>query len=262
MAVYRYIQTCFWEDTKILDDMNCMDRYFYLYLLTNPHVNQCGCYEISTTQMANESGIEKKEIMNLLKKFEDDLKLIKVCYETKEILIINFYKYNWTSSPKVKACIENEIIKIKSTELTEIIEKIYYKKYPMDTLSIGYRKEKEKEKEKEKDILSSKLDQTPSIFSEIISCFNKVGIKEESFKKSRKEFHFKNTEENQKLIQNILNQGYTKEDIFDVIYLKYDQWIENNDKNKKDMSTYYRPSTILGEKFDEYLQEARMKEIS
>ena len=105
------------------------------------------------------------------------------------------------------------------------------------------------------------LDHTP-IFSEIIACFNKVGIKEESFTKNKIEFHFKDTKNNRKLIQNILNQGYNKNDIMDVIYLKYDQWIENNDKNKKDMSTYYRPSTILGEKFEEYLQEAKMKGIS
>ncbi|MBR3672848.1 MAG: conserved phage C-terminal domain-containing protein [Clostridia bacterium] len=105
------------------------------------------------------------------------------------------------------------------------------------------------------------LDET-QLFSEIIACFNKVGVKEDSFVRNKKEFHFKNTKTNQELIQNILDQGYTKDDIMDVIYLKYDQWIENNDKNNKDMSTYYRPSTILGDKFDEYLQEAKMKEIS
>ena len=105
------------------------------------------------------------------------------------------------------------------------------------------------------------LDDKP-LFSEIISCFNKIGIKEDSFVKNKKEFHFKNTKINQELIQNILDNGYTKENIFDVIYLKYDQWIENNDKNKKDMSTYFRPSTILGEKFDEYFEESQMKGIS
>lgn len=106
------------------------------------------------------------------------------------------------------------------------------------------------------------LDDTDLIFSEIIACFNKIGIKEDSFTKSKKEFHFRNTKINQELIQNILDNGYTKENIFDVIYLKYDQWIENNDKNKKDMSTYFRPSTILGEKFDEYFEESQMKGIS
>ena len=105
------------------------------------------------------------------------------------------------------------------------------------------------------------LDDT-AIFSEIINCFNKIGIKEDSFVKNKKEFKFKNTKGNQELIKKILDSGYSKDDIMDVIYLKYDQWVENNDDNKKDMSTYYRPSTILGEKFDEYLQEAKMKGIS
>jgi len=123
-------------------------------------------------------------------------------------------------------------------------------------------KERYNNKEIKEYILSSKLDDTPSIFSEIISCFNKVGIKEDSFTKNKVEFHFKNSESNRELIQGVLDKGYTKEDIFDVVYLKYDQWIENNDKNKKDMSTYYRPSTILGEKFDEYFEEAKMKGIS
>lgn len=103
------------------------------------------------------------------------------------------------------------------------------------------------------------LDDTP-VFSEIIACFNKVGIVENF--KTKKEFHFKNTKTNQKMIQEVLDKGYSKEDIMDVIYLKYDQWIENKNKNSIDMMTYYRPSTILGEKFEEYFEEAKMKGIS
>ena len=150
MAKYRPIQTCFWEDTKVLDEMDCMDRYFYLYLLTNPHVNQCGCYEISVTQIANESGIEKKEVLKLLDRFENELKVIKQCPKTKEILLVNFYKYNWTTSPKVKTCIEKEISMIKSQDLKGYIYPILKKIYPMDTASQEKEKEKEKEKQKEK----------------------------------------------------------------------------------------------------------------
>ena len=147
MAVYRQIHTCFWEDTKVLDDMDFVDRYFFLYLLTNPHVNQSGCYEISLRQIINESGIDKKEVLALLDKFENKLNLIKYSEETKEILILKFYKYNWTGSPKVKTCIKNEISSIKSEELIRYVYGIFKKIYPMDTLS----QEKEKEKEKEKD---------------------------------------------------------------------------------------------------------------
>lgn len=49
----------------------------------------------------------------------------------------------------------------------------------------------------------------------------------------------------------------------DVIFMKYDQWVENNNNNNSiDMMTYYRPSTVLGEKFDEYYAEAKAREIS
>ena len=47
MAIYRNVQTSFWTDVKIADDFNPEDRYFYLYLFTNPHTNLCGCYEVS-----------------------------------------------------------------------------------------------------------------------------------------------------------------------------------------------------------------------
>lgn len=135
-------------------------------------------------------------------------------------------------------------------------------------------KNKNKNKSKSKTPISNKLDtgvcnqatpdtsHTPSVFSQIVSYFNKVGIKEDCFVKNKVEFHFKNTKQTQLLIQNLLDQGYTGSDIYDVIFLKYSQWIENGDKNKIDMSQYYRPSTVLGGKFEEYLQEAKAKEIS
>jgi uncharacterized phage protein (TIGR02220 family) len=117
-------------------------------------------------------------------------------------------------------------------------------------------------KERKRGIESSKLDDTHHIFSQVINCFNKIGIKEDGFKKNKMEFNFKNNENNQRLIKKLLDKNYTAENILDVIYLKYDQWVENNDKNKTDMSTFFRPSTVLGDKFDEYYQEAKAKEIS
>ena len=52
MALYRTIQISFWTDTKIVDDFTPEDKYFYLYLFTNPHTNLSGCYEISKNQMS------------------------------------------------------------------------------------------------------------------------------------------------------------------------------------------------------------------
>ena len=258
MAKYRSIQTSFWSDSKVVDDFTPEDRYFYLYLLTNEKSNQLGCYELSIKQMCRDTGYNEETIKKLIDRFEQNLELICYDFNTKEILLKNWYKYNWLDSDNTKKCIEKEFGLIKSNKLMNLLSPLYAPYIP----HTSNKKKKNNKKNNKKDILSSKLDDTASIFSEIISCFNKIGIKEDNFIKNKKEFHFKNNESNQKLIKEIIDKGYTKEDIFDVIYLKYEQWIENNDKNNKDMSTYYRPSTILGKKFDEYLEEAKMKGIS
>ena len=40
-AVYRYVYSTFWED-PFVQGITPEDKYFYLYLITNPHTNQCG----------------------------------------------------------------------------------------------------------------------------------------------------------------------------------------------------------------------------
>ena len=53
MASYRNISMDFWTDSKVVDDFTPEDRYIYLYCMTNPHTNLCGCYEVSIKQIAN-----------------------------------------------------------------------------------------------------------------------------------------------------------------------------------------------------------------
>lgn len=157
MAVYRYIHTSFWDDAKVQDNMSPIERYFMLYLLTNSHTKQCGVYEISKKQMSFETDIKIEQLQDLLNRFENDLKVIKYDDSTKEILITNWYKYNWTASEKVKKCILNEIKDIKSNELLEYLNRVCIPYiYPKDTLSIPNNKEKEKEKEKQKEEIKEK----------------------------------------------------------------------------------------------------------
>jgi uncharacterized phage protein (TIGR02220 family) len=54
---------------------------------------------------------------------------------------------------------------------------------------------------------------------------------------------------NQKLIKARFNEGYTIEEFKSVIDIKVEQW-----KNS-DMAQYLRPSTLFGNKFDQYLNE-------
>lgn len=143
MAIYRNISLSFWEDNKVVDDFTPEDRYFYLYLLTNPHTNLIGCYEISIRQMSHETGYSQKIVEKLLDRMENLHNVIIYSRETKEIFIKNWCKYNWTKSEKllknvenVSKYIKNEILKEEMTKKIEIYKKdrvsIPYP-YPMDT---------------------------------------------------------------------------------------------------------------------------------
>lgn len=113
LAIYRNVQLSFWTDNKVEDEFTPEDKYFYLYLLTNPQTNICGCYEVSYKQMCNQTGYNKDTIERLLNRFENIHNMIRYSKETKEILVLNWYKYNWSSSAKVITGIESVAKHIK-----------------------------------------------------------------------------------------------------------------------------------------------------
>ena len=52
------------------EDFTPEDKYFYLYLLTNPHTNICGCYEIGFKQMAKDTGYNEETVRRLINRLE------------------------------------------------------------------------------------------------------------------------------------------------------------------------------------------------
>jgi hypothetical protein len=47
MAKYRMVRTDFWKNPIVSEEMTPEDKYFYLYLLTNPATTQIGIYKIT-----------------------------------------------------------------------------------------------------------------------------------------------------------------------------------------------------------------------
>lgn len=135
MAIYRNINISFWTDTKVADDFTPEDKYFMLYCLTNPYTNLCGCYEISIKQMSKDLGYDSETIEKLLKRFTDIHKIISYNKSTKELLIKNWHKYNWTRSEKLDKPLLNEIKNIKTPEYKDYLIKLYNDR---DTVSIPY----------------------------------------------------------------------------------------------------------------------------
>ena len=153
MAIYRKVQTTFWTDPWVME-LTPEKKYFYLYLLTNDKVKQCGIYEIPLRKMEFETGYNRDTILLFLSELQ---KMSKIVYnlETNEICVINFSKYNFSSSPKVQSCIAKEFKQVKDKKLIQYLYGIdsLFKdyQYSMDTESQEKQEEKQKEKEEQKE---------------------------------------------------------------------------------------------------------------
>ena len=142
MALYRAVSMNFWTDSKVADDFTPEDKYFYLYLLTNPHTNLCGCYEISMKQVVAEIGYSMDTVEKLIIRFEEFHDVIRYSKVSKEILLLNWHKYQWTSSGKFRKALNSEIGRVKNTEFRKYLEEIAQRGeegYGSDTVSIPYQ---------------------------------------------------------------------------------------------------------------------------
>lgn len=104
MAKKRYIDTKFWSDNYITE-LDPLERYLYLYFLSNEHTNLCGIYEIPLRIMAFEAGLDTQVLKNMLDRFERDGKVV---YRNGWIFIRNFIK-NQSLNPSVLEGIQREL---------------------------------------------------------------------------------------------------------------------------------------------------------
>ncbi|WP_199768267.1 replication protein [Lysinibacillus sp. YS11] len=111
MAKYRHVHTTFWDDGFVLD-LTPEEKYFYLYLMTNSNTTQCGIYELPYRVIEMHTGYNRETVQKLLQRF---FEYGKINYNelTKEIMLTNWAKYNFINSPKVKKCIEKELLAVK-----------------------------------------------------------------------------------------------------------------------------------------------------
>ena len=87
---WRNVKMSFWEDEKVVEMFSPEDKYFFLYLLTNPHTNQLGIYRLLPKKAAFETGYSPEVIMVLLDRFENKYRMLKYSRETNEVAIANF----------------------------------------------------------------------------------------------------------------------------------------------------------------------------
>ena len=142
MAKYRQVHTTFWDDSFVLD-LTPEEKYFYLYLMTNGKTTQCGIYELPYRVIEMHTGYNRETVGKLLDRF---IEYGKIAYNegTKEIMALNWAKYNFINSPKVKKCIEKELAAVKFKPFVDAyITQIEQLGYRIDTVSIHHDKPNE-----------------------------------------------------------------------------------------------------------------------
>ena len=113
MAKQRYVNTRFWSD-NFISELNPLDRYLFLYFLTNEHTNICGIYEVPLKTISFETGLE----LDMLKKMLNRLKG-KVFYINGWVYIKNFAKHQAVNE-SIKKGIDVEKSRIPQNILSEI----------------------------------------------------------------------------------------------------------------------------------------------
>lgn len=238
MAFYRKVSMNFWTDGKVVDDFSPDERYCYLYILTNPHTNLCGCYEISMKQIAYETGLDLKKVRELISRLERVHDVIRYFEETKELLILHWSEYNWTSSEKFRTPLAREIETVKCIEFATFLAELFKGN---DTVSIGY--EYHTDITVTVTVIDTVIDTDTDIsnsIKEIIDYLNEIcGTR-----------YKPDSKETKKLVSRLLKEGFTVEDFKTVIYKKAKQW-----KDNPKMCKYLRPQTLFSNKFEGYLNE-------
>ena len=237
MALYRTISLSFWTDTKIADEFTPEDRYFYLYLFTNPHTNLAGCYEVGINQMSNETGYSKDSVERLLKRFSEIHKVAHYSNSTKEVLLVNWHKYNWTSSEKYRKPLEKEINGIKNPDFRKYLLDVFNgetdKRYGIDTICI------DTPNTNTITITDTKVIDTYS--KEIIEIMDYLNLK------TGKRYTGKTKAHRDHIIAR-LKDGFTVTDFKTVIDNQVNAW-----GNDEKMKQYIRPETLFCGKFESYL---------
>ena len=234
MAIYRSIQMTFWTDSKVVDEFTPEDKYFYLYLMTNPHTNLAGCYEISITQAANETGYNKESIERLLKRMEEVHNTIRYSKQTKEVLILNWSKYNWTRSRDFQKPLLVEIESVKNLDFKTYLE------LELEKINTVLTPSNESPNTSVTVTVTDTVSDTDiDKIKEIISYLNDVtGSRYKA-----------NTDKTKRTIHARLAEGFTVDDFKAVIDKKNQDW------KGSEWEKYLRPETLFGTKFEGYLNQ-------
>lgn len=121
VPIKRLVDVSFWSDSKVVY-FTPEEKYFWLYLLTNPHTRQLGIYELNEKQAAFELGYTEEKTKALFTKFENSYQMIKT--SGYEIAIKNYLKHSVIKGGKpVEDCLKKDISEVRDKNLLLFVYK-------------------------------------------------------------------------------------------------------------------------------------------
>ena len=251
MGIKRIVDTSFWTDGKV-DEFSPEDKYFLLYLLTNPFSKQLGIYEISIKQAAFQMGYSVDAFSVLLERFENKYKMILFSKDTNEVAILNFLRHSVMKGGKpVEDCIRKEMTLVKNKALiaavfsrlhgreglNETVKKIVDEYIIENEIQNDNDNDNENERTQGVSSHDSSHDSLKETYEAVVSHLNaRAGTKYKA-----------TTAKTKTAIHARLEEGFTLDDFKTVIDKKANEWLGT------EYEQYLRPETLFGTKFESYL---------
>ena len=116
--VKRLIDTDFWQDSKVIDQFSPEDKYFMLYLLTNPKTTAIGIYSMPKKIVSFEMGYSKETIVTLIDRFQGTYKNIVYSEDKQEVAVLNTLKYTISKGGQpIEDMVQRELNSVKDDAL-------------------------------------------------------------------------------------------------------------------------------------------------
>lgn len=117
-SIRRLVETSFWTDPEVIDTYSVEDKYFLLYLMTNPATTQVGIYQLSKKVMSFESGYSIDVINVLIDRFQNKYRCIIYNHETHEVSLINSLTYTIIKGGRpVSDLLQRELSRIRDSDI-------------------------------------------------------------------------------------------------------------------------------------------------
>ena len=268
--VKRIIDTAFWEDSTVLDKYTPEDKYFMLYLLTNPKTTSIGIYSLPKKKCAFDLGYSLDTVNFLLERFENNYQNIVYNHDNQEVAVLNTLKYTISKGgTPVRDMVSRELLNVKSTHfLAEVYNRM------TDWWEISNRDidntikglfEDELEKRNSLYLINANANANANANTDSVDDSYNDSLEQHSDKPNESipyseivEYLNEKTnsqyrptaKKTQNLIKARYNDGFSIDDFKRVIDVKTAEWLNDNRMNK-----FLRPETLFGTKFESYLNQ-------